>query len=125
MKAKAKTKIEKRQMDVHLIASVPVNRQGKKQWILSMDSNMEMEISSFLVPMITLPLVQMLTSGLDPLGNHWTDSWQLRGERKKRLVEIGSNRKVGPDREEGEQRDLYSLSSTVAGSALLGGLCTG
>lgn len=51
MKAKAKTKIEKRQMDVHLIASVPVNRQGKKQWILSMDSNMEMEISSFLVPM--------------------------------------------------------------------------
>lgn len=49
MKAKAKTKIEKRQMDVHLIASVP--RQGKKQWILSMDSNMEMEISSFLVPM--------------------------------------------------------------------------
>lgn len=75
-------------MDVHLIASVPVNRQGKKQWILSMDSNMEMEISSFLVLMITLPLVQMLTSGLDSLGNHWTDSWQLRGERKKRLVEI-------------------------------------
>lgn len=59
----SKTKIEKRQMD--LIASV--NRQGKKLWILSMDSNMEMEISSFLVPMITLPLVQMLTSGLDPL----------------------------------------------------------
>lgn len=61
----SKTKIEKRQMGVHLIASV--NRQGKKLWILSMDSNMEMEISSFLVPMITLPLVQMLTSGLDPL----------------------------------------------------------
>lgn len=68
----------------------------------SVDGLEEMEISSFLVPMITLPLVQMLTSGLDPLGNHWTDSWQLRGERKKRLVEIGSNRKVGPDREEGE-----------------------
>lgn len=34
----SKTKIEKRQMDVHLIASVPVNRQGKKQWILSTDS---------------------------------------------------------------------------------------
>ncbi|KAK1572023.1 hypothetical protein Q3G72_026411 [Acer saccharum] len=61
----SKTKIEKRQMGVHLIASV--NRQGKKLWILPMDSNMEMEISSFLVPMITLPLVQMLTSGLDPL----------------------------------------------------------
>ncbi|KAM7468966.1 hypothetical protein LguiA_007149 [Lonicera macranthoides] len=44
-------------MDVHLIASVPVNRQRKKQWILSMDSNMEMEISSFLVLMITLPLL--------------------------------------------------------------------
>ncbi|KAM7473326.1 hypothetical protein LguiB_020569 [Lonicera macranthoides] len=75
-------------MDVHLIASVPVNRQRKKQWILSMDSNMEMEISSFLVLMITLPLVQMLTSGLHSLWNHRTDSWQLRGEQKKRLVEI-------------------------------------
>ena len=40
-------------------------------------------------------------------------------------MEIGSNRKVGPDREEGEHRDLYSPSSPVADSALLGGLCTG
>lgn len=32
-------------------------------------------------------------------------------------MEIGSNRKVGPDREEGEQREP---SSPVAGSALLG-----